>query len=239
MTPRAIFFDFGGTLVAPLRDGYPVFAEVLGSRGVPLDRASYDRADSEVSRSRGPFLHQSLGKAPGFWDEYTARVLDRVGVTDRAAEMVHALHSAFTSPRWHRPYPEAEDVLREVQREGLMLHVVSNNTELLPETIRRLGWGAWFSTVTYSQETGAEKPDPRVFPLALDRAGCSPKEVLHVGDSWEADVLGARASGIPAIWVDRGELGSGRNCPRVKDLRGILSYLGTAPQLRSGRARED
>jgi FMN phosphatase YigB (HAD superfamily) len=57
----------------------------------------------------------------------------------------------------------------------------------------------YFDSVTYTQEAGANKPDPTIFQLALKRAGCSPNEAVHVGDSYEKDVLGARRIGIMPI----------------------------------------
>ena len=221
---RAIFFDFGGTLVEPMRDGFPVFAEVLGRRGHPLDRPSYDRAQAIVGRTAGPeYLH--LGKSPGFWDTYHAGVLDRLGLVDPDGGIVSELHEAFTSPRWHPPYLESAEVLRGLKGRGLDLHLVSNNTDYLPELVGRLGWSPLFRSITYSQEVGAEKPDPRIFRLALGRAGCAPGEVLHVGDSWEADVLGARAVSIPALWIDRAGRGPPAPAPSARDLRGVLDHL--------------
>lgn len=232
---KAVFFDFGGTLVSPLRDGYPVFEDVMRSRGVRLDRPSYERAEAAVGGSLGSFLYEYLGKSPGFWDTYHARVLEYLGVVEETNELVQVLHDAFTSPRWHRPYPETTEVLDTIARRGVPMHVVSNNTELLPETLARLGWSGHFATVTFSQEAGVEKPDPRVFRLALDRAGRSPEEVVHVGDSWEADVVGARSAGIPAVWVDREGRDPGREVRRVTDLRGVLSYLEDDGPRESGR----
>jgi putative hydrolase of the HAD superfamily len=54
-----------------------------------------------------------------------------------------------------------------------------------------------------SEEAGASKPDPRIFEIALARAGCAAEEAVMVGDSWTNDILGARAAGIRAIWFDR------------------------------------
>ena len=49
-----------------------------------------------------------------------------------------------------------------------------------------------------------EKPDAaRIFEVAFHRAGCEPCELLHVGDSLESDVAGARAAGSKAIWLNR------------------------------------
>jgi putative hydrolase of the HAD superfamily len=48
---------------------------------------------------------------------------------------------------------------------------------------------------------GIEKPDRRIFDLALDRLGLDADEVVYVGDSWEIDVVGARNAGISPIYL--------------------------------------
>ncbi len=54
-----------------------------------------------------------------------------------------------------------------------------------------------------SEDTGMSKPDPAIFAAALRRANCSPQEAVMIGDSRSADVLGAHAAGIRAIWLNR------------------------------------
>jgi len=234
MPVRAIFFDFGGTLVAPLREAFPVFAEVLGAQGQALDRVAFDRAEARLGRSTEAMRFLYLGQGPGFWEAYDAELLATLGIDDPGSEIARALHEAMTSPRWHPPYAESAEVLQALQRRGLDLHLVSNNSEYLPELVDRLGWTDRFRSITFSQEVGVEKPDPRIFHRALARARCSPSDVLHVGDSWEADVVGAGSVGIPALWVDRSAGPAAHPGPRVRDLRGVLSYLDRAAEGREG-----
>jgi putative hydrolase of the HAD superfamily len=59
------------------------------------------------------------------------------------------------------------------------------------------------------QRAGATKPAPAIFEAALAQAGCGPQEAVMVGDSWHADVVGASAAGIRAIWLNR----RGAACP--------------------------
>jgi putative hydrolase of the HAD superfamily len=49
------------------------------------------------------------------------------------------------------------------------------------------------------------KPDPRIFEIALARAGVGPAEAVMVGDSWENDIQGARAAGVRAVWFNRND----------------------------------
>jgi putative hydrolase of the HAD superfamily len=222
---RAVLFDFGGTLVSNLRDPYPIWEEVVRAHETSLDRGTFERAFEKVDHQLGPFLDRYLGAPPGIVGEYDARGLEYLGIGDPTGQILRDLHEAFTAPRWHRPYPETEEVLDQLARRGLSLHVVSNNTELLPETLRRLGWSERFSTVTYSQEAGAEKPDPRVFRLSLDRARCSADEAVHVGNSWEADYLGAKRAGLRAIWLNRSGEDPPEPCETVRDLRELDRQL--------------
>jgi putative hydrolase of the HAD superfamily len=81
--------------------------------------------------------------------------------------------------------------------------IVSNN--LLAEQQDKLkvcGLDTWVDVLVVSEEAGIAKPDPAIFRLALDRLQCAPAEAVMIGDSWPADVAGAGAAGIRAIWFN-------------------------------------
>ncbi len=104
--------------------------------------------------------------------------------------------------RLFRPYPALWSTLDELSRAGYRLHVLSNNSSILTWQLSSLGIAELFDTVTWSEEAGVEKPDPRIFEIGLERIGATAAEVVYVGNSFEADVLGARAAGIIPIHVD-------------------------------------
>jgi len=221
-----VFFDFGGTLVASVPYPTPVLLSVLRREGVEVDAAAWKAADDRVLPRLQPQLYASLGQRPSYWDRVHAEVLRELGISDPAGTLQRTLHEAVTSPELHRPYPDAVAVLDELDRSGTPFHLISNNTDYLLETLDRLGWARRFRTVTYSQEAGAEKPDRRVFELALRRAGVAPSSALYVGDSWEADYLGATRAGMAALWVDRTPPTPRSHPHRIDDLRAVLAYLG-------------
>ncbi len=108
------------------------------------------------------------------------------------------------------PFPDAVPALAEARRLGLRTICVSNWDCALPEVLARIGLAGHFDAVLDSATVGAGKPDPRIFEVALERAGCTAAEALHVGDSDE-DVEGARAAGIEVLRIDReggGDIGS-------------------------------
>jgi len=81
--------------------------------------------------------------------------------------------------------------------------VVSNWSDSLEVLLANLDLGP-FDAILSSATVRSEKPDPRIFELALERLGVAPEEALHVGDSHGNDVVGARLVGIEAVLVDRG-----------------------------------
>lgn len=67
----------------------------------------------------------------------------------------------------------------------------------------RCGLQGMFQFVVFSQDYGVEKPDPRLFQVAVEKAGCSRQQLLHVGDSVQNDVVGAINAGITCVWLNR------------------------------------
>ena len=100
-------------------------------------------------------------------------------------------------------YPDAAPALVALRDHGLRLVCVSNWDCSLGEVLERCGLAAYLDGAVSSAEAGALKPDPAIFAPALELAGCEPGEALHVGDTPEEDLAGARAAGIEAVLIDR------------------------------------
>ena len=66
-----------------------------------------------------------------------------------------------------------------------------------------LNIGSLISFEVFSQDNlGIEKPDPRIFEIAFHEAGCEPCELLHVGDSLESDVAGAKSRRVEGYMAE-------------------------------------
>jgi len=79
------------------------------------------------------------------------------------------------------------------------LGILSNGNSY-PE---RCGLEGMFQFVVFSQDYGVEKPNPRLFQIAIEKAGCPKQQLLHVGDSLQDDVMGAINVGIKCVWLNR------------------------------------
>jgi HAD superfamily hydrolase (TIGR01549 family) len=233
MAFRVVFFDFGGTLVdisGPPRER--VWSDLLQQqlqRELPSDALleALQRADATYM----PLIYSYHGRLTEFWHLYDGFVLHQLGVPSEAAErLLPLLDEAFRKvAEGYTPYPETHEVLESLRARGYRLGVISNFTDDLPWVLERLALNRYFMTVVYSQQAGVDKPDPRIFQVALERAGCAAHEAVHVGDSYEADVLGARAAGLTPIFLDRDDHYAEADCTRVRDLRGLLPLLDAGP----------
>lgn len=100
------------------------------------------------------------------------------------------------------PMPGAVDALRELHARGLRLGIVSNTGRTPGIVLRRIlarhDMLRYFDAVaiSYSDEVGFRKPDPRIFARSLQALGVEPGRALHVGDNPDADVVGARNVGM-------------------------------------------
>lgn len=145
------------------------------------------------ARQRGGALdHETLRR-----DSFRI-LLERVGLS--SPQLVDQLTAIYFEHRFGaiELYDDALPVLTELRRNfGVGLISNGNND---PE---RFGHASYFDSTTFAHNCGFSKPDPRIFRVALRDLGIEPHQTVHIGDSLLTDVAGARASGIPAIWLNR------------------------------------
>jgi putative hydrolase of the HAD superfamily len=198
-----VFFDVGDTLW-----GWPsaitpaaVFQKVLESHGHHRSPEALEVADTATRRAFRGFMAPDLSAERAFFRRFDALFLEQLNIPVTDA-LVEALEGAFQNVD-PRPFDDAVTVLGRLRREGFRLGVISNATHTLPGRLDRASLTPFFETVTDSWQVQAEKPDPRIFHAALDRAGVPASRAVHVGDNYEADFLGSRAVGMTPILIDR------------------------------------
>jgi HAD superfamily hydrolase (TIGR01509 family) len=105
---------------------------------------------------------------------------------------------------------EGAAALLERLRRDARIAIVSNNTrdEQLGK-LRACGLDHLVDAVVVWEDVRIAKPDPAMFQVALERVGATASDAVVLGDSWQADVLGAAAAGIRAVWFNR----RGVECP--------------------------
>jgi putative hydrolase of the HAD superfamily len=198
--PSAVLLDALGTIVE-LERPWPHLVDELAARGVVvreedaraamLAEMAYYRAHHDEA-STWPALRDLRRRCAAVIEEHLRTALPLDDVEDALLGAVR-----------FRPYPEVSDALARLRAGGARLAVVSNWDVSLHDVLERTGLRPLVDAVVISAELGAAKPDPAIFRAALERLGAAAGDAVHVGDSVEHDVAGARAAGIEAVLVAR------------------------------------
>ena len=225
----AVLFDAGGTLWRVKAPRAEVWGGLLSEMGfdVPLERLdqAVEEADQQVAprwdaldasgRPNGPSAIEDL------WDDWAEIVLQGVDVRLDIEQLRPRLSERYRGNR--ELYPETLGVLTRLRDMGLRMAIVSNGVDQEANTVRR-GIAGFFETVIGSIHVGFAKPAPEIYHLALSALEIGPEEAIMVGDTWEADVVGAEGVGIKAIHVNRGEEPS-PSPEAIQDLWGVVDLL--------------
>lgn len=139
----------------------------------------------------------------------------------RSFDEIHAEFSKVV--RW-KLFPDTLGTVRHLRDAGYRLGVISNASHDLPEKLREAGLAEYLDTITYSFDVGAEKPDVRIFRRAVSQANAVEERCIHVGNSYEADYLGARRAGLHAVLLQR-EGEPPAPCPWIRSLEGLRDLL--------------
>ena len=209
---RTIFFDAAGTLLEPAERVGETYARFARQSGVTVDPLALERGFRTAFSSAPP-----LAFPPGAGDRHAReRAWWRGVVFDAFAyaapdtpslpldQVFAAVFEHFARPDAWRVFADVRPTLRLLHTRGLRLAVVSNFDTRLHGLLDGLGLAGWFHSVVLSSECGSAKPDARIFAVALRATGATPQATLHVGDSEELDVRGAKRAGVAALRVDRG-----------------------------------
>jgi putative hydrolase of the HAD superfamily len=185
-------------------------AEACAPHGFRVNAATLIRAEGEtkLALERGEELNvtwsESHRPAARGWGQTVGTILARGGLpVDRVPAMLDALWPDHCALNYWSLVPEGlVDSLAQARATGVRVAVISNSEGMLEKLFGQLGILGALDLVVDSGVVGVEKPDPRIFRVALDRFGVSPARALHLGDNFATDVLGARAAGIRVALVD-------------------------------------
>ncbi len=227
---RGVLFDAAGTLIrltAPVGELYARWAAAAGAAVSPrdLDRvfpqamaALTARRRAEPDRGRGD---QSDWE---WWREVVRLSFFLAGGAVPPEKEFPDLFDSFALPGRWALYGEAAGVLRRLKESGLKVGVLSNFDDRLPRILAGLEVDGLLDGLVYSAQEGREKPDPDLFRAGAHALGLAPREVIHVGDSYAEDYLGAREAGMAARLLDRAGRFTIRE--RISDLRPLPGLVG-------------
>ena len=215
---RAILFDFGGTLDS---DGFN-----WKERFYPLYRAAGLQWDFKKYEKYFYYSDDFLTAKKIKTSSYVQTIRMQVSlVLKRAHEYKSSLVDKIV-----RPF--VVDSLKTIQRnrpliqklsQKYRLGIVSNFYGNLPVLCKEFRLTQFFDAIVDSNRVGWVKPDPKIFFCALNGLKVSPEQSIFIGDSPSRDMQGAKAIGMPHLWLRAEHVkGVKRCCPKDRDIRSFL-----------------
>lgn len=264
---RVITCDVTGTLVSFLgriEEHYGNAAQICGV-DFPSDKMSsigpcFSQAYRETS-STHPCFGGSEISAKEWWRRCVLRSFELVGTPLQSHQkdaVFQRVYSKFGSHDAYGAFPDAIPFLKWCSDRGIVTGILSNADERYGDSILpMLGLGEDVNFLTFSKNVGAEKPSSKIFREAMKQAepwlclvnaeACpvlKPAEVLHIGNDFKKDYVGAKNAGFHAALLDRygeEELASSwkqTGAPVFKNLIDVVEYLGRE-QFELGRKEEE
>ncbi len=211
-TLEAVLFDAGGTLV---RIDYEWVSEMLAELGVEASveqvrrsevrgRRLYDAAATRPRRLAEGEAHPTLGSVAPV-EAYWSGMLEAAGCRHPLLEEAIDRMSEKQRPPsllWGRPLEGSREAIAGVLGLGLRAACVSNSDGRAEHHLVTCDVRDGLEFVVDSQIVGIEKPDPRIFGIALERMGISAERALYVGDIRSVDEAGALAAGMSVVILD-------------------------------------
>ena len=220
LVPKAITFDFYGTLMNSHETDLVAFAQIAKwdncSAGDP--KAFYDRWLRRVQDAYfGPYK-----KYRRICEEALAQTFQDFACSGRSAD----IEFFFQSFRKIRPFSDTEGVLEQLA-ERYPLGIVTNcDDDLFGDTPRP---SAPFRYIFTAEAARGYKSDGTLFRYALREMGISPGEHIHAGQSQRTDLIGGKPLGITVAWINRHGLSRHDDVPEpdyeLRDLAGLLDIV--------------
>jgi len=161
------------------------------------------------------------------------RLIEKLGIPF-SANLVLKLHNIYwgTVNKTMKKFPNTDYVLKKVRQSGMGILAISDGPVIdRLEKLYYLKLSKYIDSLVASEEVIYTKPEPNSFELALKRSNCTKEEVIFLGDSFSADITGAKMFGIKSIWINP----KNKRRPRgsqyvtdyeIKDIIEVLPILG-------------
>ena len=200
MQIKAVTLDFGGTLADGGLDWDPYHETIknyLTSCGYPVEMSDLKKALrgtlTELERYR------ATGRDKTFEDVYSG-FLSRLNVPHDDT-ILGWLHDNFKVHYKTNFYPCIDELLKGLSSKYKVAMISNTMSDQPRMLLEEADLAQYFDLLICSRDLEIRKPNPKIFRYVLDKIGAKPSETVHVGDSVEADMYGARDVGITGVWI--------------------------------------
>lgn len=212
---RLITLDVTGTLIAykgELGDYYCMAAKSVGLPCPDYKRVheGFKLAYTEMAKTYPCFGFSAKMPNIVWWKTCVRDSFERAGYhydEETFEKIFRRIYSTFGSSAPYSIFPDSIPFLRWAREKGVIVGLVSNAEYRYQDVILPalgLNKGSEWDFGVFSGLEGVEKPNPKIYETALEKAGnIAPSEALHIGDSMRKDYVPARSLGMHAVLLDR------------------------------------
>ncbi|MDB6054663.1 MAG: HAD-superfamily hydrolase, subfamily variant 1 [Verrucomicrobiales bacterium] len=196
---RGISFDAAFTLLQPHPSVGHVYARIIHEQGYGnLEPSVVNRGFAKSWKGRRDFDYSEA-----HWFKLVEQTLEGLLTRSLDEQLFRHLYDGFRDPACWLVYEDVRPSLKYFRERGMEMVVTSNWDTRLRQLLRDLDLDGYFREIIVSAEVGFYKPDPRIFQVSCDKLGCRPQEALHVGDTPEEDMEGAKQGGLQGLLINR------------------------------------
>jgi HAD superfamily hydrolase (TIGR01549 family) len=226
---KVIILDIDNTLIYNLPRPVETLLAFAQEKGLPM------RSDALQRGERRSFAYYANGQADEeralfgythFRQSYVEALLQAICVTDDIASWLSEAVARLTeTPRVAHCPDQVRRVVRMLYEAGYHLVAVSNREGDLRPLLAAHGLSAHFAFALSGGRAGVYKPDPEIFCIAMRTLGVAPAATLAIGDSYDADVVGAQQAGITPVLLDPMGIFPEARCRTIKCLDELIPWL--------------
>lgn len=203
---QAVCFDLDWTLSYYPLSTRQVLQEALHRASFPAELLG----DLAAAAERYNELWLALERAAESTDILRIQIMttlfDERGMDDAAAVLdVSEAYGDVRRESGVLPYPGIDGLLADLKVNYKLGLLTNGPSDIQWEKIETLGFDRQFDAVIVAGDVGIYKPDVRVFEMLLEKLDMTAEHSLFVGDSYDADILGAHQAGMHTAWIKRKE----------------------------------
>ena len=228
---KCILFDFGYTLIYNVK--HEVYTEVLKQAGKDNTLEEVSDAFLKADRHYMHYFPSLLMQLPiCYLPAYITTVNYYLGLFEPIMPFVKQYHTAMmmADPMW-KVYDETRYTLSFLKDQGLKIGLVTNWGKDCRKVLTSVDLQNYFDALIISDEIGIEKPDRRIFDIAVAKLGVTVHEALMIGDNYYDDGIGATNAGMDYAIIDRSGTADLSHCRTIKSLKDIPELLSLRDML--------
>ena len=222
-----IFFDLDHTLWDFDRNSKLAFQRLFDRHSIPANLDDFIEVYEPINFQ--------------YWKLYREERIDKLGLrrgrfldafkpfglqfsTDQLDELATSYITEL--PKDNHLFDGTMDVLRYLSEKKFKMHIITNGFEEVQHLkLKNSKIDGFFNTVTTSEEVGVKKPNRLVFERALDKANVLAGQSMMIGDTFEADILGAEAVGMKTLFYNYRNEPPPLNYKIINEIIEIKKYL--------------